>query len=162
MSDSDYSGGTSAAGVSSLTAGNGFSVNASTGAVTGSASIDSVTLAFSSAKIQVNEFLDARQNLTVADAAPTTLLTAGAGQAYMVALGVLNTAGTGGSTYTISWQEGGVTYTLGISATGTGVTSPANAVRTFQPDNGTAVTVQLTACAAGNHTDVIACAQRVK
>ena len=88
---------------------------------------------------------DVRTGLTAADASATTLYTTtGAGQLYRLMGRILATAGTSPSaTYTIKWTEGGatITKTLTISA----LDSDSDLSILIQPDNGTAITAQLTA-----------------
>ena len=86
-----------------------------------------------------------RNGLTAVDASPITLYTATAsGQLYRLMGRILATAGTSPSaTYTIKWTEGGatITKTLTISA----LDSDSDLSILIQPDNGTAITAQLTA-----------------
>ena len=88
---------------------------------------------------------DARTGLTAADASAKTLYTTtAAGQLYRLMGRILATAGTSPSaTYTIKWTEGGatITKTLTISA----LDSDSDLSILIQPDNGTAITAQLTA-----------------
>ena len=88
---------------------------------------------------------DVRTGLTAADASATTLYTTtAAGQLYRLMGRILATAGTSPSaTYTIKWTEGGatITKTLTISA----LDSDSDLSILIQPDNGTAITAQLTA-----------------
>ena len=88
---------------------------------------------------------DARTGLTAADASAKTLYTTtAAGQVYRLMGRILATAGTSPSaTYTIKWTEGGatITKTLTISA----LDSDSDLSILIQPDNGTAITAQLTA-----------------
>ena len=88
---------------------------------------------------------DARTGLTAADSAAKTLYTTtGAGQLYRLMGRILATAGTSPSaTYAIKWTEGGatITKTLTISA----LDSDSDLSILIQPDNGTAITAQLTA-----------------
>ena len=88
---------------------------------------------------------DVRTGLTAADSAATTLYTTtAAGQVYRLMGRILATAGTSPSaTYTIKWTEGGatITKTLTISA----IDSDSDLSILIQPDNGTAITAQLTA-----------------
>ena len=88
---------------------------------------------------------NARTGLTAADASATTLYTTtAAGQLYRLMGRILATAGTSPSaTYTIKWTEGGatITKTLTISA----LDSDSDLSILIQPDNGTAITAQLTA-----------------
>ena len=88
---------------------------------------------------------DVRTGLTAADASATTLYTTtAAGQVYRLMGRILATAGTSPSaTYTIKWTEGGatITKTLTISA----LDSDSDLSILIQPDNGTAITAQLTA-----------------
>ena len=89
--------------------------------------------------------VDNRRGLTAADSAAKTLYTTtAAGQAYRLMGRILATAGTSPSaTYTIKWTEGGatITKTLTISA----LDSDSDLSILIQPDNGTAITAQLTA-----------------
>ena len=89
--------------------------------------------------------LDNRTGLTAADSAAKTLYTTtAAGQLYRLMGRILATAGTSPSaTYTIKWTEGGatITKTLTISA----LDSDSDLSILIQPDNGTAITAQLTA-----------------
>ena len=89
--------------------------------------------------------LDGRTGLTAADASALTLYTTtAAGQVYRLMGRILATAGTSPSaTYTIKWTEGGatITKTLTISA----LDSDSDLSVLIQPDNGTAITAQLTA-----------------
>ena len=88
---------------------------------------------------------DVRTGLTAADSAAKTLYTTtAAGQLYRLMGRILATAGTSPSaTYTIKWTEGGatITKTLTISA----LDSDSDLSILIQPDNGTAITAQLTA-----------------
>ena len=88
---------------------------------------------------------DNRTGLTTADSAAKTLYTTtAAGQLYRLMGRILATAGTSPSaTYTIKWTEGGatITKTLSISA----LDSDSDLSILIQPDNGTAITAQLTA-----------------
>ena len=88
---------------------------------------------------------DVRTGLTAADASAKTLYTTtAAGQLYRLMGRILATAGTSPSaTYTIKWTEGGatITKTLTISA----LDSDSDLSILIQPDNGTAITAQLTA-----------------
>ena len=88
---------------------------------------------------------DARTGLTAVDSAAKTLYTTtAAGQLYRLMGRILATAGTSPSaTYTIKWTEGGatITKTLTISA----IDSDSDLSILIQPDNGTAITAQLTA-----------------
>ena len=88
---------------------------------------------------------DSRTGLTAADASATTLFTTtAADQLYRLMGRILATAGTSPSaTYTIKWTEGGatITKTLTISA----IDSDSDLSILIQPDNGTAITAQLTA-----------------
>ena len=88
---------------------------------------------------------DKRTGLTAADASATTLYTTtAADQLYRLMGRILATAGTSPSaTYTIKWTEGGatITKTLTISA----LDSDSDLSILIQPDNGTAITAQLTA-----------------
>ena len=89
--------------------------------------------------------LDNRTGLAAADASAKTLYTTtAAGQLYRLVGRILATAGTSPSaTYTIKWTEGGatITKTLTISA----LDSDSDLSILIQPDNGTAITAQLTA-----------------
>ena len=90
--------------------------------------------------------MDNRHGLTAADASPITLYTTtAAGQLYKLTARLLATAGTSPSaTYVVNWTEGGavITKTLTISA----IDSDADlSTILIQPDNGTAITAQLTA-----------------
>ena len=88
---------------------------------------------------------DVRTGLTAVDSAAKTLYTTtAAGQLYRLMGRILATAGTSPSaTYTIKWTEGGatITKTLTISA----IDSDSDLSILIQPDNGTAITAQLTA-----------------
>lgn len=88
---------------------------------------------------------DFRSALTAVDASAITLFTTtAASQVYRLSARILATAGTTPSaTYTLKWTEAGsvITKTLTISAVG----SDSDLAILIQPDNATAITVQLTA-----------------
>ena len=87
---------------------------------------------------------DVRTGLTAADASATTLYTTtAAGQVYEVAARIFGTGGTITSgVYTIGWTEGGTARTATVSITAAGTMD--SAIFLLQPDNGTAITGQLT------------------
>ena len=88
--------------------------------------------------------LDNRTGLTAADSSTTTLYTTtAASQVYRVTARVFGVSGTiSSAVYTIGWTEGGtsMTETVSISA----VSTMDSAVFLLQPDDGKAITVQLT------------------
>ena len=88
--------------------------------------------------------LDNRTGLTATDSAAKTLYTStAASQVYRVTARVFGKSGTiSSAVYTIGWTEGGtsMTETVSISA----VSTMDSAVFLLQPDNGKAITVQLT------------------
>ena len=88
--------------------------------------------------------LDNRTGLTAADTSATTLYTTtAASQVYRVTARVFGKSGTiSSAVYTIGWTEGGtsMTETVSISA----VSTMDSAVFLLQPDDGKAITVQLT------------------
>ena len=88
---------------------------------------------------------DVRTGLTAADASAKTLYTTtAAGQLYRLMGRVLATAGTSPSaTYTIKWTEGGATITKSLTISA--LDSDSDLSILIQPDNGTAITAQLTA-----------------
>ena len=88
---------------------------------------------------------DVRTGLTAADASATTLYTTtAAGQLYRLMGRILATAGTSPSaTYTIKWTEGGATITKTLTISALDADSDLSIL--IQPDNGTAITAQLTA-----------------
>ena len=89
--------------------------------------------------------LDNRTGLTAADVSPITLYTAtAANQLYRVSLNIMATAYTSGTaTYTLTYTTNGVAKTLAITATA--LNTPAyQAGVLIRPDNGSAITVQLT------------------
>jgi hypothetical protein len=90
--------------------------------------------------------LDNRRGLTAADASPITLYTTttAAGQLYRLTGRIFCTAGTTPSaTYTLKWTEGGITVTKTLTVSAVGADAEFSAL--IQPDNGTAITAQLTA-----------------
>ena len=88
--------------------------------------------------------LDNRTGLTATDSSAKTLYTTtAASQVYRVTARVFGKSGTiSSAVYTIGWTEGGtaMTETVSISA----VSTMDSAVFLLQPDNGKAITVQLT------------------
>ena len=88
--------------------------------------------------------LDNRTGVTTADASPITLYTTtAAGQVYRITLRVNATAYTSGTaSYVLSWTEGGAVLSMRANATATNQAAAQSTV--IQPDNGTAITVQLT------------------
>ena len=88
---------------------------------------------------------DARTGLTAVDASAKTLYTTNAaGQLYRLMGRILATAGTSPSaTYTIKWTEGGATITKTLTISALDADSDLSIL--IQPDNGTAITAQLTA-----------------
>lgn len=88
--------------------------------------------------------VDNRSGLTAADASAITLYTTtAAGQMYRVVIRANATAFTSGmATYTFTWTENGVTQTR--TAVVSALNTPAFSGTLIQPDNGTAMTVQLT------------------
>ena len=87
---------------------------------------------------------DVRTGLTAADASATTLYTTtAAGQVYEVVVRIFGAGGTITSgIYTIGWTEGGTARTATVSITAAGTMD--SAIFLLQPDNGTAITGQLT------------------
>ena len=103
--------------------------------------------------------LDARTGLTAADASAITLYTVpAAGQTFRLTGRIYATAGAS-ATYVLKWTEGGVvvTKTLTITAVDTDVDLQAILI---QPDNGTAITAQLTAVTTST-VNVAATVERV-
>ena len=87
--------------------------------------------------------LDNRTGLTTADSSAKTLYTTtAAGQFYRVSARILATSGTS-ATYKIGWTEGGTAQS--VSLTVSAANTPYYETFTIQPDNGTAITAQLTA-----------------
>ena len=87
---------------------------------------------------------DVRTGLTAVDSAAKTLYTTtAAGQVYEVAARIFGAGGTIDSgIYTVGWTEGGTARTDTVSITAAGTMD--SAVFLLQPDNGTAITGQLT------------------
>ncbi len=87
--------------------------------------------------------LDNRTGITTADASAITLYTTtAAGQLYRINARAFATAGTS-ATYVVKWTEGSVTNTQTLSVTALDTEVSANFL--VQPDNGTAITAQITA-----------------
>ena len=89
--------------------------------------------------------LDTRTGLTAADTSALTLYTTTAsGELFRLMGRILATAGTSPSaTYTIKWTEGGATITKTLTISALDTDSDLSIL--IQPDNGTAITAQLTA-----------------
>ena len=89
--------------------------------------------------------LDNRTGVTTADASAKTLYTTtGSGQLYRLMGRILATAGTSPSaTYKLIWTEGGTTQTKTLTISALDTDSDLSIL--IQPDNGTAITAQLTA-----------------
>ncbi len=96
--------------------------------------------------------LDSRTGLTSADGAPITLYTpTAANQLYRVMADIFATATvTGTATYTIAWTENGTAQTLAVTATTVNVLGTVLGL--IRPDNGTAITAQLTGTFTGTFT----------
>jgi hypothetical protein len=90
--------------------------------------------------------LDNRRGLTAVDASPITLYTTtAAGQLYRLHARIMSTSGTS-ATYTVKWTEGGTVITKALTITA--LSTPQDLSILIQPDNGTAITAQLTAISA--------------
>lgn len=99
--------------------------------------------------------LDNRTGLVAADSSPITLYTStAANQLYRVSSEIFATAIVSGTvSYTIAWTQHSITQTMVI--TSTTINTQASANQTIRPDNGTAITAQLTFSAASGTFEVV-------
>ena len=100
--------------------------------------------------------LDNRTGLTAADGAATTLYTTtAANQLFRVSVDIFATAAvTGTAIYTITWTENATTQTMAVNCTVINSHGAGTMSNLIRPDNGTAITVQLTGTFTGTFTVV--------